>query len=48
MVKDDSVVNKQNEIRDKIKKKLNIKFHSMPVYDQSYMKANVREFDGKI
>ena len=38
MVKDDSVLNKYNEIWDKIKEKLNIKFHSMPVYDQTYIK----------
>ena len=48
MVKDDSVLNKYNEIWDKIKNKLNIKFHSMPVYDETYIKAKVREFDGKI
>ena len=33
---------------DKIKEKLSIKFHSKPVYDQTYIKAKVREFDGKI
>ena len=48
MVKDDSVLNKYNEIWDKIKEKLNIKFHSMPVYDQTYIKAKVREYDGVI
>ena len=47
-VRDDSVLNKYNEIWDKIKEKLNIKFHSMPVYDQTYIKAKVREFDGVI
>ena len=46
MVKDDSVLNKYNEIWDKIKEKLNIKFHSIPVYDQIYIKVKVREFDG--
>ena len=39
MVKDDSVLNKYNEIWDKIKEKLNIKFHSIPVYDQTYIQA---------
>ena len=39
MIKDDSVLNKYNEIWDKIKEKLNIKFHSMLVYDQTYIKA---------
>ena len=48
MVKDDSVLNKYNEIWDKIKKKLNVKFRSMPVYDQTYIKAKVREYDGVI
>ena len=33
MVKYDSVLNKYNKIWDKIKKRLNIEFHSMPVYD---------------
>ena len=48
MVRDDSVLNKYNEICDKIKEKLNIKFHSMSVYHQTYIKAKVREFDGAI
>ena len=30
------------------KKKLNIKFHSKPAYDQKYLKAKVRELDGGI
>ena len=45
---DDNVLDKYNEIWDKTKEKLNIEFHSMPVYDQTYMKAKVREFDGVI
>ena len=28
-----------------IKKDLNIKFHSMPVYDEKNIKAKVREFN---
>ena len=48
MVKDDSVLNKYNEIWDKIKEKLNTKFHSMPVYYQTYIKAKVNESDGVI
>ena len=47
MVKDDSRLNKYNEIWEKIRNKLNIKFHSLPVYDEAYIKAKVREFDGK-
>ena len=48
MIKDDNVLNKYNKTWAKIKEKLNIKFHSMPVYDETYIKAKVREFDGKI
>ena len=48
LIKDDSVLNKYNEIWDKIKEKLSIKFHSKPGYDQTYIRAKVREFDGKI
>ena len=39
---------KYTEILNKIKKTLNIKFHSMPVYDEKYGKAKVREFNGVI
>ena len=42
------MLDKYNKIWDKIKKKLNIKFHSIPVYDETYIKAKVREFDSKI
>ena len=48
MIKDDDVLDKYNEIWDKIKNKLSIKFHSEPVYDEKYIKAKVRKFDGVI
>ena len=48
VIKDDHVLDKYNEIWDKIKGKLNIKFHSIPVYDEKYIKAKVREFNGVI
>ena len=47
-LKDDEVLDKYNEIWDVIKKKLKIKFHSMPVYDEKYLKTKVREYDGVI
>ena len=34
----DKVFDKYNEIWDVIKKKLKIKFHSEPVYDEKYLK----------
>ena len=48
LIKDDDVLDKCNEIWNKIKKTLNIKFHSMLVYDEKYIKAKVREFNGVI
>ena len=48
MVKNDDVLDKYNEIWNKIKKILSIKFHSIPVSDERYMKAKVREFNGVI
>ena len=48
MVKNDDVLDKYNEIWDKIKVKLGIKFHSTPVFDEKYIKAKVREFNGVI
>ena len=46
VIKDDDVLDKYNEIWEKIKETLNTKFHNMPVYEQKYMKAKVREFNG--
>ena len=48
IIKDDDVLDKYIEVRDKIETDLNIKFHSMPVYDEKYIKAKVREFHGVI
>ena len=38
MVKDDNVLDKSDKIWNMIKNKLNIKFHTKPVYDQKYFK----------
>ena len=48
MVKNDDVLDKYNEIWEKIKRELSIKFQGMPVYDQKYIKAKVRQFNGMI
>ena len=48
LIKDENVLDKYNEIWDKIKEKSSIKFHSEPVYDQIYIKAEVREYDSVI
>ena len=46
-IKGDDVLDKYNEIWDKIKETLNIKFHSMPIYDEKYIKVKVRELKKK-
>ena len=48
VIKDDYVLDKCNEIWNKIKEILSIKFHNMPVYDEKYIKVKVREFSGVI
>ena len=35
-------------IWNETKEKLNKKFYSLPFYDQTYLNAKVKEFDGKI
>ena len=48
LIKDDEVREKCEEIWKVIKKKLGIKFYSEPIYEQKYLKAKVREFNGVI
>ena len=47
IIKDDDVLHIYYEIWDKIKETLSIKFNS-PVYDEKYIKAKLREFNGVI
>ena len=48
LIKDEEVWEKYQKIWDLIKNKLGIKFHSEPIYEQKYLKAEVREFDRAI
>ena len=41
VIKDDNMLDEYNEIWDKIKETLIIKFHSMTVYDEKYIKAKL-------
>ena len=45
VIKDNDVLDKCSEVWDKIKTDLNIKFHSMLVYDEKYIKAKVKAFN---
>ena len=47
-IKNSEVWEKYEEIWNVIKNKLNIKFHSQPIYENKYLKAKVREFNGSI
>ena len=48
LIKNDGVWQKYEDIWDVIKNKLNIKFHSQPIYENQYLKAKLREFNGSI
>ena len=48
LIKNSEVWEKYEDIQDVIKNKLGIKFHSEPIYENKYLKAKVREFNGNI
>ena len=48
LIKNDEVWEKYEDIWNVIKNKLSIKFHREPFYENKYLKANVRKFDGDI
>ena len=48
LIKNSEIWEKYEDIWNVIKKKLNIKFHSEPIYENKYLKTKVREFDGSI
>ena len=48
LTKNSEVWEKYEDIWNVIKNKLNIKFHSQPIYKNKYLKAKVRESNGNI
>ena len=48
LIKDEEVGEKYEQIWNVIKNKLEIKFHSEPVYEYKYLKTKVIEYDGVI
>ena len=48
LIKNSEVWKKYEEIWNVIKNKLNIKFHSQPIYENKYLKVKVRVFGGNI
>ena len=47
-IKNNEVWVKYEDIWNVIKNKLNIKLHSLPIYENKYLKTKIREFDGNI
>ena len=48
LTKNNEAWERYEEIWNIVKKKLNTKFHSEPIYENKYLKAKIREFDGDI
>ena len=48
LIKNSELWGKYEWICNIIKNKLNIKFHSEPIYENKYLKTKVKEFDGNI
>ena len=47
-IKNSKVWEKYEEIWEVTKNKLNINFHSQPIYENKYLKTKVKEFNGNI
>ena len=48
MIKDDEILEKYNKIWVKVKKIIKKEFDSEPVYNETYIRANLEFYDGKI
>ena len=47
-IKDNELLEKYNEIWEKVKKSTKKEFDSEPVYNETYLKAKVNSYNGKI
>ena len=48
LIKDNELLEKYNEIWEKVKNSIKKKFDSEPVYNDKYLKAKIRSYNGKI
>ena len=48
MIRDDELSEKYNEIRKKVKNSIKKEFDSEPLYNQKYLKAKIKSYNGKI
>ena len=47
MIKDDKLLEKYNEIWEKVKNSIRKEFDSKPVYNEKYLKAKIKSYNGK-
>ena len=47
LIKDYELLEKCNKIREKVKNSLNGEFDSKPIYNENYLKAKTKSFNGK-
>ena len=48
LIKDDELLEKYNEIWEKVKNSIKEEFDSKPVYNEKYLKAKIKSYNGKI
>ena len=48
LIKDDELLEKYNEVQEKVKNNLKKEFNSEPVFDEKYLKAEIKFYNGKI
>ena len=48
LIKNDKLLEKYNEIREKVKNSSEREFDSEPVYNETYLKAKIKSYNGKI
>ena len=48
LIKDDKLLEKYNEVWEKVKNSIKKKFDSKPVYNEKYLEAKIKSYNGKI
>ena len=48
LIKDDELIEKYNEIWEKVTNIIKKEFDSEPVYNENYLKAKIKSYNGKI
>ena len=48
LIKDDGLLEKYNQIWEKVKNSIKKEFDSKPIYNEKYLKAKIKSYYGKI